>query len=143
MPGLPGDGSAAVAEATRQARRRERLEASRDRLAADVRSRPEDSSPAIRRLLGNDQPARPPQRWENQTRWGLDGLRLRSVHVGPVDPAASPAEASGRGRPGIVKLDVKDACTVGKGQAGLLGGGAEGVPPQVDHAADREHGADR
>lgn len=80
-----------AAAATRRARTAERLDQARDRMSADTRTRPASSSPAIRRLLGYDQPARPPQRWENRVAWGEDGVRLRSVHIGPVDPAPAPA----------------------------------------------------
>lgn len=76
------DGSLRVAEQVRERNRRERLEQARGRMVADVRSRPEDSSPTIRKLLGYDGPAREPQRWEQEVQWGEDGLRLRNVPAG-------------------------------------------------------------
>ncbi len=79
-----------AAAATRRARHHERLEAAHNRMSKDVRSRPEDSSPAIRRLLGYGGPARPPQRWDQRVEWDVDGVRLRNVHVGPVDPTPAP-----------------------------------------------------
>lgn len=92
------DGSEAAAEATRRWEKHERIEADRDRMAADVRHRPEDSSPAIRRLLGYDAPPRPPRRWEARVEWGQDGLRLRSVDAGPADPAGGDASRRGGSR---------------------------------------------
>lgn len=90
----PLDGGALdAAAATRRAREAERLAQARDRMGADVRTRPEDSSPAIRKLLGYGEPVRPSQRWENRHEWGEDGVRMRSVHVGPVDPAPVPRRA--------------------------------------------------
>jgi hypothetical protein len=80
-----------VAQLTRDRLRRDRLEQSRNHLAADVRTRPEDSSPAIRRMLGYDESPRPPRRWETRTGWRADGsIGLVSVDAGPVDPSPAP-----------------------------------------------------
>lgn len=84
----PADHAALAAAAGRaRARAAARLHQARERSRADVRGRPEDSSPAIRKLLGYDDAPRPPQRWEQRIVLGDDGVRLRNVHVGPVDPA--------------------------------------------------------
>jgi hypothetical protein len=85
-PALPGDGSADVARRQREAEQRARLEASRDRMAADVRHRPEDSSPGVRRMLGYADAPRPPHRWEQAVRYTVRGAELVNVDAGPVDP---------------------------------------------------------
>lgn len=74
-----------AAAAIERTRRQARLDQARDRF--DVRHRPEDSSPGIRRMLGNDGPPRPPRRWTQAVAWGEDGVRLRNVDAGPVAPA--------------------------------------------------------
>lgn len=80
--------SAEVTRRVEERHTRERLEASHSRLVAGVHNRPEDSSPAIRRMLGYDQPGRPPRRWEAQAMYDgtLDGVRLEYVDAGPVEP---------------------------------------------------------
>lgn len=99
-PAAGDRGALDAAAATRRAREAERLGQAKDRMVADVRTRPEDSSAAIRRLLGYDDAPRPPQRWEQAIAWGDDGVRLRNVHVGPVDPAPRRARpAPRRARP--------------------------------------------
>ncbi len=63
-----------------------RLARDRERIAVDVRHRPEESSPAIRRLLGYDQAPRPPHRWEQRLQMTVRGAELVNVDAGPVDP---------------------------------------------------------
>lgn len=66
--------------------RRERLDAAQEAMLRGMRHRPEDSSPRIRRLLGYDQPRRPPHVFDTPRLvnaafdiWTRDDL-------GPVDP---------------------------------------------------------
>ena len=93
------DGSAIVADRQQRRERRERLERARDRL--DIKSSPQDSSPAIRHLLGYDQEPRPPRRWEPGAVWTGHGAELGYVDAGPVDPtAASRARPAGPARAG-------------------------------------------
>ena len=86
------DAAFRASEATRRARAAELLAKAHDRMASGVRSRPEDSSPAIRKLLGRDKPERPPRRWEARTGIRSDGS------VGPVmvELADRPLGASDR-----------------------------------------------
>jgi hypothetical protein len=60
---------------------RERLDRAHERMLRDIRHRPEDSSPGIRRLLGRDQPPRPRRAFESRLR--MDGS-WESVDVGPA-----------------------------------------------------------
>ena len=83
------DGSARAAAAAEAARRQARLDSARDRVAGTAVSRPEDSSPAIRRLLGHDQPKGPPRRWEIGAGFRSDGtFGLKYVEVGDGPPVA-------------------------------------------------------
>lgn len=86
------DDDRSAIEASRRARQAERLAQAKDRMAADVRSRPEDSSPAIRRLLGFDQPKREPRRWERSWGWHADG----SFGLKDVEASRSPRPAGAR-----------------------------------------------
>lgn len=77
---VPDPAALRTAQQTRDREKRERLVRARDRLHADVRHRPEDSSPSIRKMLGYSDNPRPPIRWERQADWTG---RLVDVPVAP------------------------------------------------------------
>jgi hypothetical protein len=87
VPSLGADVARRVAERTR----RERLEQDHIRALGDVRHRPEDSSPSIRRMLGYGDHPGVPQRWEPGVVWDGVEAKLGSVHVGPVNASDAPA----------------------------------------------------
>lgn len=129
---------AEAAAALERTRRQARLEQARDRMAADVRQRPEDSSRGIRRMLGYDGPARPPRRWEQRVQMTVRGAELVNVDAGPVDPAA--ASRPGRERAEAMREQAGNSATkhertVGNGRGGVLGPIHGRPPPQVADTA--------